>query len=713
MSTEAKVFFGSIAIFLAITAIIYGFIFFTIIAIPIAMLVGIIKFIKWYVNRPTSLHSLYQTAQQQVDYAQIPAFDEFFRGFMRSFMAARRDNLPTVDICAEFDNIGSELYEAEHFKDVPPPPPKEADAVRQAQYRDQLIEFMARIQSPTTLDVFRSALIESFGNFHAALPPIAKVDIEFYTETDCDGTSAELCLIDVLPNVGFLVQEVVRPFFDQKTLDLGLFEQLRKRIDSNFKVASLMKHSPEAVSRGAETLPADYDGTPREIINLYLSGTPFEPLFLAPIPFRLPDETRFAGHWVIAPPGRGKTTLLHSMVMEDLEKDASVILMDSKGDLIEPFRDLKQIADRLIIIDPDPKNPIAFNPLDIPDADTTHAIDFLEYLFGSLLEFKMTASQVTLFRSVFRALVTAIPNPNLEILRDILANGYKKYIDYIRKLPPDLQDFFFNEFDEKQYTDRRKEVLQRIRLLLDNDTMKAMLLASHTRFRIGEAMDAGKVVIINTSKAKLGDQGSEFFGRFFIAQLLAASQQRSGRRAQDKKPCYFYIDECQTVIARDEKIPTILDECRSQKIALILAHQRTTQITSPNVLDALSNCAIRYTNSDDEAKYLAPKLRATPELIQSLKRGQFAAFVRDMTSRAIVFNVSKVDFAKHPTLNETEIASLKASMQARYGVQKPASVVEPAPTPQPAPVADPPQVQPTPPKSSSTPDEPKPKKRLW
>jgi hypothetical protein len=71
-----------------------------------------------------------------------------------------------------------------------------------------------------------------------------------------------------------------------------------------------------------------------------------------------------------------------------------------------------------------------------------------------------------------------------------------------------LQDFFRNDFPERNYADRRREVLQRLRLLLDNDTMRAMLTAARTRFHISEAMDTGKIVIINNSKARLGDQGA-------------------------------------------------------------------------------------------------------------------------------------------------------------------------------------------------------------
>jgi hypothetical protein len=294
-------------------------------------------------------------------------------------------------------------------------------------------------------------------------------------------------------------------------------------------------------------------------------------------------------------------------------------------------------------------------------------IDLLEYLFGSLLEFKMTALQTTLFRSVLRALVIAVPNPTLETFRDLLSNGPEKYQQHFAKLPAELQEFLNKDFNERMYVDRRQEVLQRLRLLLDNETMRAILTASSTRFRIGEAMDAGKIVIINNSKARLGDQGSEFFGRFFIAQVLAAAQQRSSRPEHEKTHVFFYIDECQNVIARDEKIPTILDECRSQKIALIMAHQRTKQITSENVLDALSNCAIRFANSDEEARFLAPRMRSSQHFLQHISRGKFAAFVRDLTPEAVAVSVNRVEFGAFEMLSISQQHTLADRMRERYG----------------------------------------------
>ena len=255
-------------------------------------------------------------------------------------------------------------------------------------------------------------------------------------------------------------------------------------------------------------------------------------------------------------------------------------------------------------------------------------------------------------------------NPTLEVFRDIISNGVKKYKDQIARLPPDLQDFFNKEFD-RDYDATRNELIWRLRLLMENDFIRTMLNAPMTKLKLGREMDEGKVIIINNSQALLDKDGAEFFGRFFISQLWTAATARSLQR--EKKPVYVYIDECQTVVRRDEMIASIIDECRSQKIALTLAHQRMEQIESDNGLSALSNCAIRMSNSDEEARTLAPKLRTEPEHLQSLKRGQFAVFVRDLVTHAFTLDVTPVDFSKYLKTSPQEIARIMESMGRRYG----------------------------------------------
>jgi hypothetical protein len=659
--------------------------------VPIALLFTAIALYNWYHNRPPPYSNVALVAaatQQHIESANFPTTETFRASFAERLMRAWNPQIPTLPLLSRIIDAAEAIYDMEGFNNPVPPLPSD-DLIEQGRYRDLLRLHAEKVHdAPRTLGIFTEALTLSLRSFRDALPGnLLREALEIKAEAGAPPPSMTIPLIDAVGDIGQLAYDVAIAFYAPEIEGLRLFEELKAQLNENDRTASGRS--------GTDVRPWEYNGSPRQIVDVYLRGTPLRELFDPEVPFVLPDDARYAGHWIVSPPGRGKTTLLHAMVAEDIRRPgAALILLDSKGDLIEAVRNLKDVQDRLVVIDPDPTNPVAINPLDIAQTDLAQSVDLLEYLFGSLLEFKMTAMQTTLFRSVLRALVMAFPNPTLETFRDLLSNGTAKYEVYIRQLPPDLQDFFAKDFNEKGYADRRREVLQRLRLLLDNETMRAILTATSTRFRIGEAMDTGRIVIINNSKARLGDQGSEFFGRFFIAQVLAAAQQRSTRKHDLKPPVYFYIDECQTVIARDEKIPTILDECRSQNIALIMAHQRTKQITSENVLDALSNCAIRFANSDEEARYLAPRLRTSPEFLQSLGRGRFAAFVRDMTPEGIAVTVHPADLTHQPQLAAGERYALQQRMVAAYGPTGPGS---------PAGSAAPPEADPAEPSSPADP----------
>jgi type IV secretory pathway VirB4 component len=372
-------------------------------------------------------------------------------------------------------------------------------------------------------------------------------------------------------------------------------------------------------------------------------------------------ETRFSGHWICAQQGTGKTNLLLHMIASDLEKDAAIIIMDAKGDLTTPVRNLA-LGDRLVVLDH--RQPFAINPLDVPKTDVRRAVNHLEYIFGALLEANVTPMQKALLRTILRAVIIAFPNPNLHTIQDIITNGPSPYKEYIDQLPPDLQEFFTKEW--KDYDRTRGELKWRFRLLLENDLIKKMFSAPQTRFRIADAMDRGDVVIIDNAQQHLHEDGSAFLGRFFLAQIWAAATARSARPRHQKKPVFVYIDECHTIIKNDPIIATIIDMCRSQNIALILAHQRAKQIEDPNVLSALENCAIRMANVDAEAKYFSQLLHIPEEKMNHLPRGQFATHIRGEGS-----SIAEVPLAEFPyhQMTQNDKDYLEIRMKYLYGIE--------------------------------------------
>jgi hypothetical protein len=491
-------------------------------------------------------------------------------------------------------------------------------------------------------------------------------------------------LISLLRDPNDIADRIIGTICSTDLLEVGLMTAVGEQIYDNMCAFSGVP--PDGSSKKSLIKASDADLSPEELVETYFAGTPVRGLLLFPVPFSLPEETRFSGHWIIAPPGRGKTTLLHGMFLSDIERNASIIVMDSKGDLIDPIKRMEAVADRLVLIEPDSAHPLALNPLDVPSENIPHTIALIEYILSGLLEAKFTNLQSALFRHVLPSMLQAFDQPTIETLKRVLADGLTK--NEMQRLDDRLRAFFEDKvhgFQAKTYAETRSQIIWRLDFILTNDTMRAMFASPTTRLKLGEAMNSGKIILIDASKAKLGDDGSEFYQRFFLALILGAAQARSTLKPSEKLPVYCYLDECQWV-RNDQKLATILDECRSQKIALILAHQRTDQITNPNVLSAMANCAIRFANSDDEAKFLAPKLRCDSEFLYSLPRGTFAAFVRDLMPRAIALNVPYRNIEDLPQMSPAQQGALRQRMRDEYGfIPAPTltrTAVSPAPPPE-------------------------------
>jgi hypothetical protein len=610
-------------------------------------------------RKRAALHDTDEVAATNVHLARAGGFpdakgflDLFADRYEKELFAFDAANVPSNAINSALIRMAIELYIAEGLHQPLPKPLVFTDAIDEARFRDKVLAHIKKQANPQTLSILLDAMVEAAMALRKLLPPVALAD----------DTMVHIPLADAIPNPGTVIEAFILPFVDQKIYDAGLFVELRK---------TLNRH----VDDETKVMPTKYKG--EDIIQTYLKNTPLLPVFEAEIPFSLPKKTRFESHWIVGNQGSGKTTLLHGMVMEDISRnDSSVIIMDSKGQLIEPFEKLACIKHRLVIIDP--LQPLAINPLDVPKTDVRVALNTLEYVFNALLETKPTPLQATLFRRILRALVLAFPHPTLETFRDINDNGIAKYDEYIRKLPEDLQDFFYNEFPKK-YDATRDQLRWRLDALMDNDTVKTVFGNPITKFNIAKEMDAGKVILIKNSNDvnALGDFGCEFFGRFFISQIWNAAMARSRLPESQKKPCYFYLDEAHTVIKRDTRIPDIIDQCRSQKIALIVSHQRCGQL-EPFVIDALANAGIKYANSDADARFLAPMFRQTPDFMRSpnLNTGKFAAFVRGHTPKGIAFTVTSFDFSDMEQLDDKGLTALSARMAVMYGPDKP------EPTPQ-------------------------------
>jgi hypothetical protein len=327
--------------------------------VPIAIGFLVIGLMRWYHNRPPPYDHLTEAVARRSIEANFPEAAAFMTSYVDRLMAAWEPRLPPWPLFSRMVEAASDLYEQERLANPLPPLPN-ADPIERATRADELNRHMRKVtDAPKTLAVLADAVTRSLAVLRDRLPATAlQSRTDLRSAVDAPPPAMTVPLMDAVAQIPRIVEDMVLPYFDEDVRGLDLFRPLRTQLDENARTAS--------GTGDRLVMPTAHSGTSRGIVDAYLRDTPLHSLFGCELPFALPEEARFSGHWIVSPPGRGKTTLLHAMVMHDIAvPGASLILMDSKGDLIDAVRGLRDIQDRLIVIDPDPQNPVAINPLDI------------------------------------------------------------------------------------------------------------------------------------------------------------------------------------------------------------------------------------------------------------------------------------------------------------------------------------------------------------
>ncbi|WIY27394.1 type IV secretory system conjugative DNA transfer family protein [Parasedimentitalea psychrophila] len=537
-----------------------------------------------------------------------------------------------------------------------PPMPALCNTIEGARYRDMLARSgqarSDRVMVLTALDV----ISDSLGTIAQAVPPI---------EGDV--------LVDVTQfahPLGQAVRNVITPFFADN--DYYHFKRLRDRLDANLS----------RTHRTQPIFPSDYKGD--DVVSTYLVGTHLKALFQLRTPFEIPEASRFEHMHIVAGSGHGKTQTLQYFLAKDLDDvvrgDKSVVVIDSQGDLIDTILKAKTLPpERIVLIDPeDIAFPVSLNLFSVGqdrlqnygdlerERLTNSIIELYDFVLGSLLSAGMTSKQSVVFRYVTR-LMFHIPDATIHTLRELMEpGGTGKYQEHIGKLEGTPRRFFETEFNSKEFTNTKTQVLRRLYGVLENQTFERMFTNPQSKFDMFTELNAGKLILINTSKSLLKEQGTEIFGRFFIALITQAAQERATLPARDRLPAMVYIDEAQDYF--DQNIGIILSQARKYRVGMIMAHQYLGQLSNGLQEAFEANTSIKFAGgvSARDARSLAGQMSCDADLIQRQPKGTFATFVRGLTDRAVPISFPFFVMEKRDRATKDEIDAIREHSRNTY-----------------------------------------------
>ncbi len=331
--------------------------------------------------------------------------------------------------------------------------------------------------------------------------------------------------------------------------------------------------------------------------------------------------------YVIGATGTGKTTLLLSMIHQDLKNGKGVCVIDPHGDLAEAA--INCIPEERI------KDLIYFNPYDIK---YPIGVNLLELTPGlnedeSLLEKEFIAeSVISLFRKMFSDAQSVTPhrieyilrntihtaftleNPTLFTIFDLLNNP-----QFQRKAVQGLQDenlknfwkYEFGKAGDYQKVKMVAPVTARIGRFLFSPSAKRILEQEKSTINFDEILDNKKILICNLSKGNIGEDTSEVMGIMLLNKIQLAALKRVRMAQKKRKNFYLYVDEFQNFAT--PSFVQMLSESRKYGLSLTMAEQSTSQQKDKNLVQiVLANTGtvvtFRSANPKDE-ELLLPQYR--------------------------------------------------------------------------------------------------------
>jgi type IV secretory pathway TraG/TraD family ATPase VirD4 len=298
--------------------------------------------------------------------------------------------------------------------------------------------------------------------------------------------------------------------------------------------------------------------------------------------FGIRQADRHAHMYIVGKTGTGKSTLLKTMIHQDLQAGQGLALLDPHGDLVEIV--LARIPDErktdLIYFNvPDRTNLLGFNPLErVPGTQRALAASHLLEAFKKLWSEFWGPRTEHILRNALLALLDQPQATLADVLRLFDEAAYRKRVaeqvanTYVRR-------FWLKEYESYSVRLRSESIApiqNKVGAFLANPLLQQILIQPKSAFDVRQVMDEGKVLLVNLAKGKIGEDTATLLGSLLVSCLSVAALSRAEVAEDNRRDFWVYLDEFHTFTTLSTA--TMLSELRKYRVGMILTHQFLSQV---------------------------------------------------------------------------------------------------------------------------------------
>jgi energy-coupling factor transporter ATP-binding protein EcfA2 len=258
--------------------------------------------------------------------------------------------------------------------------------------------------------------------------------------------------------------------------------------------------------------------------------------------------------YIIGKTGSGKSTLIANMAIDDIRKDRGVGIIDPHGDLSETILDFipKRRQHDVVYLEPfDTERPFSLNVLEVKNKQQKDLIaSGIVSIFYKLYKDSWGPRLEYILRNIILTLLE-IPGTTLVDIISLLSHQ-----DYRKKVVNQLKDPVLKSFWEKEFAkmpDRLKAeaispIQNKVGQFVTSKMIRNIIGRAKSSIDLEKIMNEGKILILNLSQGKLGEDNAALLGAMIITQIQLAAMNRSFIKEEERRDFFLYVDEFQTLL---------------------------------------------------------------------------------------------------------------------------------------------------------------------
>lgn len=298
--------------------------------------------------------------------------------------------------------------------------------------------------------------------------------------------------------------------------------------------------------------------------------------------FGIRRDDRRRHMYVVGKTGMGKSTLLENMIIDDIRAGNGLAVVDPHGDLAEKILEYipnNRVNDVIYFNPADTQFPIAFNILESIGEDYKHLVAYgLVGVFKKIWADSWGPRMEYIMTNTILALLEYPGSTLLGLMRMLVDKAYRKKV-VAKVQDPVVKTFWADEYanySEKFRTEAIAPIQNKVGQFLASAIIRNIVGQSKSTIEMREIMDKQKILIMNLSKGRIGEENSALLGAMMITKLQIAAMSRVDIPESERKDFYLYVDEFQNFAT--DSFAGILSEARKYRLCLIMAHQYFEQL---------------------------------------------------------------------------------------------------------------------------------------